>query len=53
MKIYLIGDGKGKISLINDAFKDSIKDSFLQKKVDREFKIDQFHWILSFYSSNF
>ena len=53
MKIYLIGDGRGKMPLINDAFKDSIKDSFLQKKGDREFKTDQFHWILSVYASNF
>ena len=53
MKIYLIGDGKGKNSLINDAFKDSIKDPILQKKADREFKTDQFHWILSVYSSYF
>ena len=53
MKIYLIGDGKGKNSLINDAFKDSIKDPNLQEKADREFKTDQFHWILSVYSSYF
>ena len=53
MKIYLIGDGKGKNSLINDAFKDSIKDSILKEKADREFKTDQFHWILSIYSSNY
>ena len=53
MKIYLIGDGKGKNSLINEAFKDFIKDPILQKKADKEFKTDQFHWILSIYSSNF
>lgn len=51
IKIYLIGEGKGKNSLIKDAFKDSIKDPILKGKADREFKTDQFHWILSIYSN--
>ena len=51
MKIYLCGNGKGKESLIRNAFKDSIKDEYLKTKADIEFKTDQFHWILKPFES--
>ena len=51
LKIYLCGSGKGRDYLLDNAFKDYIKDPFLQKKAHKEFKTDQFHWILSNYSS--
>ena len=52
LKIYLCGSGKGRDNLLNKVFKDDIKDPFLKKKAHREFKTDQFHWILSNYSSD-
>ena len=52
LKIYLCGSGKGRDYLLDIAFKDDIKDPFLKKKAHREFKTDQFHWILSNYSSD-
>ena len=53
MKIYLYGNGKGKDVLINNGFNSNISDPYLKTKADKEFKTDQFHWILSVYSSDF
>ena len=53
MKIYLYGNGKGKDVLINSGFNNNISDPYLKTKADKEFKTDQFHWILSVYSSDF
>ena len=53
MKIYLYGNGKGKDVLINNGFNNNISDPYLKTKADKEFKTDQFHWILSVYSSDF
>ena len=51
MKIYLCGNGKGKNALIDNAFKDSILDPYFKTIADKEFKTDQFHWILRVYCS--
>ena len=51
MKIYLCGNGKGKNALIDNAFKDSISDPYFKTIADKEFKTDQFHWILRVYCS--
>ena len=47
LKIYLCGKGKGRHYLIDYFFKDKITDKYLKSKADKEFKNDQFHWILS------
>ena len=51
LKIYLCGNGKGKNALIDNAFKDLINDQYLKTIADKEFKTDQFHWILKVYCS--
>ena len=51
IKIYLIGNGNVKNYLINYVFKDTINDDYLKTKGEREFKTDQFHWILTAYSN--
>ena len=49
MKIYLCGNGKGREPLIRKAFKD-ITDEYFKTQADREFKTDQFHWILKVFT---
>lgn len=52
LKIYLVGNGKGKNFLLENIFNSPIKDSFLKTKGDREYKTDQFHWILKVYNND-
>ena len=49
LKIYIVGSGNRKDYIIDNLFKDKITDPSLQTIADKEFKTDQFHWIVKIY----
>jgi GTPase Era involved in 16S rRNA processing len=51
LKIYLCGSGKGKNYLLKNAFVD-ITNPYLKQKADKEFKTNEFYWILSYDNSS-
>ena len=50
LKIYIIGAGDNKEYIINNLFKDEIKDSYLKTIANKEFKTEQFYWIARIYN---
>ena len=49
LKIYIVGKGENKNYVINNLFKEEIKDSYLKTIADKEFITEQFHWIVRIY----
>ena len=49
LKIYIVGKGENKNYVINNLFKEEIKDSYLKTNADKEFITEQFHWIVRIY----